>query len=204
MERSRRTFLMMGISGAAIGTGTYVWLRRAGYAVDPAISMGDGKPRPRTSALEAPPYDARALEVVVWLLEALLPGDPTRGLPGARDAGVIDYVVAASALAGLVVVRHDILKLTRHLERRMKHARGERFMEAPAEARAQLLREAAQDHEPRGRFVPSRAVEATLRLGLEGYLGHPHHGGNRNYAVWDALQIEMPRSRHPAHPHHAP
>lgn len=200
---SRRRFLIWGVSGVAgatVATGTYAWLRQSGYEIDPPRSVGRGQARLKTAGLETPPYDSRAQAILEWLLEALLPGDPAHRLPGALSVGVLDYVMAASALPGLVPVRNDILKLTRHLDQRMQRTRQTRFTDAAEADRAQILQEAARDTEARGRFIPARAVEATLRLALEGYLGHPFHGGNRNTAVWNALRIEMPRFRNPS-PH---
>ena len=40
-------------------------------------------------------------------------------------------------------------------------------------------------------------MQVTLRLSLEGYLGHPHHGGNPKGEVWSRLSINMPKHRTP-------
>ena len=81
-------------------------------------------------------------------------------------------------------LRDEILKLTRYIG------------STPIET---AIAEAALNERARPTFSPARALEATLRLSLEGYLGHPHYGGNRDASVWNALSIAMPRQREAHH-----
>ncbi len=114
----------------------------------------------------------------------------------------MQFLVTASRQPGLGPVRNDILKLTRYLDRGAQSERGVRFAELTDRAlQTQLVKQAADNPSKIGRFVPALAVEATLRLSLEGYLGHPYYGGNQDYSVWQALQISMPRDRQPHHHH---
>jgi hypothetical protein len=200
----RRTFLALGVGAAALGAGTYAWLRAKGYAVDPPLPPGGGDPRAPTAALPGAPYPAPALATLAPLLEVLLPGDPDLGLPSAGEAGVLEFLTAASRAPGLTPVRNDILKLTRFLDQQAQGLAGVRFSAlTDPDERRRVVAEAAEDATPRGRFVPAQATEVTLRLALEGYLGHPFHGGNRDARVWQALSIDMPRDRAPAHIHGA-
>lgn len=203
MNTPRRAFLIGGLSAATLGAGTWAWLRSQGYQVSPARSPSGGPGHPPLAALPGAPYPPRALATLQALVEILLPGDADLSLPPGSDAGVVEFLQSASREPGLGAVRNDILKLTRFLDQGAQSLRGVRFSELtdPA-AQAQLVAEAAAEQNPRGRFVPARAVEATLRLCLEGYLGHPHHGGNRDFSVWQALNIPMTRDRSPAHVHH--
>lgn len=200
---TRRTFLAGGLAAAALGGGTWAWLRARGYAIEPPLDVGGAEGRPKVAALPGAPYPPRALETLPPLVDVLLPGEPDLSLPSGSDAGVVDFLVSASRSPGLTPLRNDVLKLTRWLDRAAQSEAGVRFVDlSDPTTRAAVVGRAAQHTSAIGRFVPAVALEATLRLCLEGYLGHPHHGGNRGAAVWDALSIPMPRERTPAHHHH--
>lgn len=187
----------LGVGGVGlVSAGFWTWLRERGYAVDPPPSSMEGEPAPVVLPLSGPPFDLRALAVLEPLLETLLPGG--LGLPSAVEAGVLTYFERAGRLPGLRPVRDDVLKLTRHLDREATRRSSAGFASLDAAERTQILLAVGDDHEGRGRFVPARALETTLRFALEGYLGHPHHGGNRAFASWDALRIPMPRDRSPS------
>ena len=188
---------------AALGAGTWAWLRARGYAVRPPVGPGRAEARAPVAGLPSAPYPPLALATLPPLIDVLLPGEPDLSLPTGSEAGVVDFLVSASRAPGLTPLRNDILKLTRYLDIAAQRHRGVRFAELDDPAiRAEIVAEAAGDRTARGRFVPAQALEAALRLSLEGYLGHPEHGGNRDAAVWDALHIGMPRDRRPAHVHH--
>ena len=190
----RRTFIIVG-GATVIGAGTYAWLRKLGYEVDPALGPAP-TPRPWSGPLPYEPFDPNALLVLTSVVNHLLPGDPARKLPAGVDAGVLDYLIAAAKAPGMSALRDEVLKLMRYLDVTAKTMFGASFSELGDHAReAEVIAKAAANEGARARFEPARALEATLRLSLEGYLGHPHHGGNRGAAVWDALAIQMPRDR---------
>lgn len=191
-----------GVSVLALSAGTYAWLKRQGYEIDPPLPMG-ADPRPKVQGLPGPPYDPRALATLPLLLDVLLPGDPDEGVPSAVEAGVVDYLVAMSRAPGMGAIRAEVLKLCRYLDRKAQSTAGYRFaqLERP-EDRAKVVKQASEDGNPRGRFRPAVAMETTLRIALEGYLGHPDHGGNKNAQVWDALNIPMYKVRDSLVGHH--
>jgi hypothetical protein len=190
----RRTFIIVG-GATVIGAGTYAWLRKLGYEVDPALDPAREK-RPWSGPLAHQPFDPIALGVLTALVNHLIPGDAEQKLPSAMEAGVLDYLIAAASAPGMGELRDEVLKLTRHLDLVARDLFGARFSELAATDReAAVIADAAANGRARPTFSPARALEATLRLSLEGYLGHPHHGGNRGASVWDALAISMPRDR---------
>lgn len=191
---SRRTFLGGAAGAAAIGAGTWAWLQAQGYAVDPPSEPLERIPPALPGKLPGPPFDPRARTTLAALYGHLFPGDAERGLPNAGAAKVFEYVESASRHPGLRPVRDDILKLARFLDREAAPAR---FSDLPLERATRLLQAVGENRRPKGRFVPARALETALRLGLEGYLGHPHHGGNPDFITWEALDIRMPRARYP-------
>jgi hypothetical protein len=185
----RRTFVVAG-GALAVGAGTYAWLRRLGYDVDPSLASPRAS-RSKAGALANDAFDAPALPTLAALADLLIPGDPARKLPSAADAGVVDYLLSAARAPGLLPVRNEILKLCRLLDRLAAPAR---FAELDPEAQQRAIGEVLEGRHDRGAFEGGRAVEATLRLALEGYLGHPDHGGNRSAVAWDAFAIGMPRA----------
>jgi hypothetical protein len=190
----RRTFIIVG-GASVVGAGTYAWLRKLGYEVDPALEIGT-HPRPTSGALPHEPFDPIALAVLATLVDHLIPGDPSKQLPAGRDAGVLDYLIAAARAPGMGALRNEVLKLTRYLDMVAKEMFGAPVVDLhDREREAAVIKEAADNARARPTFNPARALEATLRLALEGYLGHPHHGGNKGHAVWNALSIPMPRER---------
>jgi hypothetical protein len=189
----RRTFIIVG-GASVVGAGTYAWLRKLGYEVDPALEIGTHQ-RPKSGVLPHEPFDPIALAVLGALVDHLIPGDPAKQLPTGRDAGVLDYLIAAARAPGMGALRNEVLKLTRHLDMTAKQKLGTAFVDLGDRERAGIIAEAADNAGARPTFNPARALEATLRLALEGYLGHPHHGGNKGHAVWNALSIPMPRER---------
>ncbi|MEL7370457.1 MAG: gluconate 2-dehydrogenase subunit 3 family protein [Myxococcota bacterium] len=192
---SRRTFLLGSLGTATVlSAGTYAWLRQQGYEVDPGPPLPD-RGRPPVADLPSAPFDARAREVLAHLLDQLLPGDAAAQLPSATAAGTLEFLDRACRHRGLRAVRADVLKLCRDLDlRAMRRFEGRRYPALSADERDGLLAEVRVQTEGRGRYRPQRALHTTLRIALEGYLGHPKHGGNRDAKVWDALSIAMPRT----------
>lgn len=206
MGVSRRSLLAGGAGAALLSGGTWVWLRERGYTEDPPPTRFPRALEPRSSPalvpLSGPPFDPRSREAIAALYGHLLPGDPGRGIPSADEARVFEYVERAARVPGLRPLRNEILKLARYLDQR---SAPERFSTLDAARATQIVLDTQEDTRPRGRFVPAQALEAALRLGLEGYLGHPEHGGNPGFIVWEALAIAMPKERSPltASPTHA-
>lgn len=194
MNELTRRGALLGGAGIALSAGTWLWLRERGLTED-RLPIERVPPR-RPAPLAGPPFDPRATTTLRALYDELLPGSPEPGLPSASDAGVLGYVAAAAALPGLRPLRDEVLKLARYLDKASPDP-SRRFADLDAAERTQILFAASRDDNPVGRFVPARALEVALRLGLEGYLGHPHHGGNRDFVSWDALDIRMPRKRVP-------
>ena len=196
----KRRAVLAGGGAALLSAGTWAWLRHRGLTVDapevPLERSVGGRPAP----LSGPAFDIRAARTLQVMYDDLLPGSEALGIPSASAAGVFAYLERACKEPGLRPLRDEVLKLARHLDRSSPSTPGERrsFAELDVAERTQVLYAIASDQSPTGRFVPARALETALRLGLEGYLGHPHHGGNQDFVAWSALSIPMPRRRVPA------
>lgn len=201
MSINRRTLLAGGLSAAGASAALLLW--RTERPEDPP-ALVPGTPRRLAEGLGGPAFDPRATAILGLLLDQLLPGDPALDLPSAREAGVLDYLERTAARPGFASPRSQILKLTRHLDLLARQRGGAGYVELGAREREALLREVEAGAPGEGRFRPAEAEETLLRLSLEGYLGHPHHGGNRQARVWEALHIDMPRERVALGHHHHP
>ncbi|MBK8010094.1 MAG: gluconate 2-dehydrogenase subunit 3 family protein [Deltaproteobacteria bacterium] len=197
MTTSRRVFLVGGGASILLGSGFYAWLRHRGYEVDGPIDPRTSPSRPKAVGLPHPAFDPAASATLAVLVDDLLPGAEDLGIPDARSLGVSHFVGEAARSPGFQSVRADILKLLRHLDLAAKDTGGSRFVDLHPEARGEILARIASGEPGRGSFNPGSALELTLRLALEGYLGHPHHGGNRDGLAWRALGIAMPLDRGP-------
>ena len=178
-------------TAALLSAGTWAWLRQRGYSVDPGPDPHRA-PRAPVRDLPSKPFDMRAAAVLGLLLDQLLPGDPEIGLPSAVEAGVPVFLDRACRHRGLRAVRADVLKLCRDLDLRARRRFEQRYSQLTPEARDRLVSEVRDDRGSGRRYSPQRALQTTLRIALEGYLGHPQHGGNQRGAVWAALTIPMP------------
>ncbi|MEQ8274898.1 MAG: gluconate 2-dehydrogenase subunit 3 family protein [Deltaproteobacteria bacterium] len=204
MAIKRRTFVVAGVGTVALGAGTWAWLRERGYDVDPHPAPPQGEQRAPVGPLAFTPFDPVALKILGTVVGILIPGDETLGLPSAVEAGVVEFLVRASALPGMLPVRNDLLKLTRHIDIVAQRHRGVRFDELDDATRRAVIDDVRAGGDKRRTFDPRGALETLLRLSLEGYLGHPRHGGNAGAKTWAALEIDMPRDVEAGHEGHHP
>lgn len=119
------------------------------------------------------------------LLERLLPGDPARGRPGAREAHVVVYVDRS------LVERPELsMKTTVDLLAAVDAAAHERTGVGFAEADGQVQDEIIVDVQ-RGEIPGLTMVfDQLLVRGLEGFLGSPNHGGNHERVAWRWLGLD--------------
>ena len=170
-----------------------------GYQVDRAPRPFHRKSRPGQQALAFAPFDARSLATLTLLFDHLLPGDPELGLPSAGEVGVTDYVNQTAAAPGFLAIRNELIRLIRTLDLLSKKHFKNIFKAIEGAARENVILRLSQGEGRQGRFYPTRALHLAMRLGVEGYLSHPHHGGNTEHRAWEALRIPMPRHRSPHH-----
>jgi len=126
---------------------------------------------PEAPTPQPPGLDIDALRAVC---DRLLPGTPGL-IPSASEAGVPEFV------------------LFEHLAAEAKKQNGQRFQELAAADQDALLRRFQENDVAIPDFSPSRWFELVLTFALEGWLGPPSHGANKDAKTWDALGIVWPR-----------
>jgi gluconate 2-dehydrogenase gamma chain len=149
--------------------------------------LGDetGPPTPA----ETGGLDAATLGAVC---DRLLPGKPGV-LPSASEAGVTDFFLRELDAPMFSKVKPFVAKGLGHLAAEAQKERGAPFAKlAPADQDA-LLRRFQENDVAIADFSASRWFELVLTFALEGWLGPPSRGGNKDGKTWDALGIQWPR-----------
>lgn len=117
---------------------------------------------------------ARTADPLAALVDAVLPAG--HGLPGAIEVGVMTYLERTLAEPRFAGVARLLRDGARELER-THGPLGERSLSERLQALA---------------AAPPVFTAALVDFTLEGYLGHPAHGGNRDGRVWAALAVPIP------------
>lgn len=175
----------------------------AALALAPAAAAGcKGKRDPGGVApAVAPPKDGcqiaagdarrgRALAPAEWealdaACERILPQDRD---PGARAAGVINYIDAQLAYGPIRSFR-PLLQAGAHELDRLAAAQGRRFGELAAQAQDQILTRVQHSPLAGGRHSGARFFEVLLALTLEGFFSDPVYGGNRGQVGWKLIGL---------------
>jgi gluconate 2-dehydrogenase gamma chain len=127
------------------------------------------------------PTEARVMDA--WL-EQLLPGGTPPGTPGARDAGVLYYIDKQLVLPQFQAVARGIRRAGVMLNRAAQKQGVGHFADLDAPSQKELLVR-LQTNQLDGNT--QKLFEVTLLLALEGFLGDPRYGGNKNGVVWASL-----------------
>lgn len=161
--------------------------RVQGGTTPPSGSVDSACPAPRAargsgralSPLERATLDAACVRLI-----------PSDADAGAREAGVIDYIESQVTRGPLA--RHGKLlrRGARFLQSAARRQHGEHFARLPPAAQDALL-SALQAGRLAG-ATGAAAFDLLLTLALEGYLGDPIYGGNRNRAGWAAIGFAPP------------
>jgi len=187
-DEARRAFLI----GTAVGAGTV-----AGVALVPGALGQTQEHKPEQhKAADAPATTAQAHAhgghgaflndedslTVAAFAERLMPGAP--GKPGARDAGVLNYIDLA--LAGAYADQQDFYRrgLTA-LEAHCRKNYDASFVKLDAAKQDAVITALEQGKAPEFTWPSAQAFFNTLRTHtMEGMFADPVYGGNKDFAGW--------------------
>ena len=159
----RRTFLSAGLAAAAGGA---------------AVSCGGSRSGPHWRFFTA--EEGRTVDAVC---ECLIPEDRD---PGARQAGVVDYIdiqLTKALKKHQRVYRQGIAMVDATGRKRF----GKSFADLAAAQQVDILNDVEQN---------ARAFfQLILAHTQQGFYGDPRHGGNRNRASWKMLGLPYPQVR---------
>jgi gluconate 2-dehydrogenase gamma chain len=180
-KASRREFLTRAAAGAGAVAG-------AGLVPDAAAGAQAPHPGAATPATHARAQghgaflNAPDAATVAAFAERLMPGAP--GKPGARDAGVLNYIDLA--LAGAYADLQDFYRRgLAQLDEYCRATRKGRFVELRPSQQDEVIR-ALEDGTATGFTWPTaRELFETLRTHtMEGMFADPVYGGNKEFAGW--------------------
>lgn len=120
-------------------------------------------------------------DVMAAACERILPRDQD---PGALDAQVPEYVDRILQTPELWKIREDFTLGLQALDRRARQAHLKSFALIPAQEQDQLLAEFKDRGPDSGE---ARFFEILVVLTMEGFLGDPSYGGNKDRAGWELV-----------------
>lgn len=179
------------------------WSRRR--FLQTALLAAAARRIPAARAADAPDApisgDAAADRVLSAAVDALLPG-PGSG-PSARDAAVAAHLAGVAADPAFAGVRALWRRGALALDRLAGTESGRPFTALDDDARTALLAGALRGDAGGHSALLTPFALALLEFSLEGYLGHPRHGGNRDARVWRHYGLAGVLAE-PHAPHHPP
>jgi gluconate 2-dehydrogenase gamma chain len=183
-DEARRTFLIGAAVGAVAGAG----LVPDAVAQDSKAAGPTAPSRPVSNREGAGAFfgDEDAATIAAFT-ERLMPGAP--GMPGARDAGVLNYIDLA--LAGAYSDQQDFYRSgLASLDAYCRKAHNAPFARLDA-ARQDGVIKALEENKAAGFTWPTAAAFFnTLRTHtMEGMFSDPVYGGNKDFAGWQLVQF---------------
>lgn len=162
---------------------------RTGTAAAAASAAGCGLPKDRWRALTA--SEARTLAAAC---DQIIPPDD---VPGAADAGVVDFIDRQ-----LATREKDLLgtwqRGVRGLDAAARQAGGAPFAELSPEKQTELLKAIEAGEVPTGGWEgldPQAFFDRLVLYTMMGFYGDPRHGGNRTRVGWRMLGLPDPPVR---------
>lgn len=176
---SRRSMLKLGavgLIGAAVGVGSTALITR----------LATGTPRKYRFFSDA---EAGLLNDIC---DQLIPRDDQ---PGAAEAGAVNYI--DRQLGGRFAARRETYRRgLESFDRTCAHVYQHPFHELPAAAKIDALRSIEAGHAPAelwGDPSPQAFFNLVLAHTMQSFYGSPRHGGNRNYASYRMLGLDLPQ-----------
>lgn len=183
-------------------------LKSAGVAVAmaPLACKDEAVPEPRVGppTPEAPsssnaaqkglPLAAPVLQTLAAVAARILPSDDTG--PGAREANVGAYLektLADPRMRNLVPIMNRASGfLVRYAQSEKK---GQLFVELTDDEQDEILTKLAENQVRPDGFSGQAFMQVMVALTLEGFLGDPRHGGNKDRVAWNWLGYDDMRGR---------
>src|SRR5215475_9272949 len=181
-DEARRAFLL----GAAVGAGAV-----AGATLVPdALAQTHEPPTTGTGPAHSHAggpglgafFNSEDAATLAAFTERLMPGAP--GLPGARDAEVLNYIDLA--LAGAYADLQDFYRRgLAQLDAYCRKTHGVPFVRLPVAGQDEVIKAVEEDKAGEFAWATAQAFFTTIRTHtMEGMLADPIYGGNRDFAGW--------------------
>jgi gluconate 2-dehydrogenase gamma chain len=160
-----------------------------------AVSAKDPVEAPSPSASAAPPALAQTvLDTLSAVAARILPSDDVG--PGAREANVGAYLsktLADPRMRNLVPLMNRASGyLVRYAQSELKKTR---FTDLTDDEQDEILTRMAENKVRPDGFSGPAFMQVMVALTLEGFLGDPRHGGNKDRVAWNWLGYDDTRGR---------
>jgi gluconate 2-dehydrogenase gamma chain len=183
-DEARRTFLIGAAVGAVAGAG----LVPDAVAQDGKAANAAAPSRPVSNSEGAGAFfNPEDASTIAAFTERLMPGAP--GMPGARDADVLNYIDLA--LAGAYADQQDFYRSgLASLDAYCRKTHNQAFARLDAARQDEVIK-ALEDNKAAGFTWPTAAAFFnTLRTHtMEGMFSDPVYGGNKDFAGWQLVQF---------------
>ncbi len=181
-DESRRAFLKGAAAGAgAVATAALVSDARAQTQ---STETANQQPLP-DGARHGAFFNDEEAATIAAIAERIMPGAP--GKPGARDAGVLNYIDLA--LAGAYAdqqefYRHGLTALDVHSKKTFNQS----FVQLTPARQDEVLSALEEGKAPSFTWPSARNFFETLRTHtMEGMFADPIYGGNKDFAGWNLV-----------------
>ena len=181
---ARREFL----TGAALGAGVVAGAKLLPEAAAQTQAQHAEAKNPAHAQMHANSeghgafFNDTDAETVAAFVERLMPGAPDK--PGARDAGVLDYIDLA--LAGAYADLQDLYRRgLAQLDAYCRNTRGEPFAKLDAARQDDVIKALEDGKAEEFSWPTAQAFFNTVRTHtMEGMFADPIYGGNKDFAGW--------------------
>jgi len=180
---SRRVFVRRL---AFVGTGTVLLggCKKKEEAPAPAPARPRLK-RPDVLTVSHQTFTDDEFKTLIAVVNRVIPRDQD---PGAVEAGVPEYIDAALQMPQLKRMKRDFPPGLAALDRRCQRMHKLRYYEASPEQQDEVLEIFKDSPEASGE---ARWYEMLIVLTLEGFLGDPSYGGNKNEVGWQLVGFHL-------------
>jgi gluconate 2-dehydrogenase gamma chain len=134
-------------------------------------------------------------------LERIVPAGTPPGAPGAADTGLIYFLDAQLAESHFSGFKKLIKNGARALDDVAARGGGGPFSSLPPQKADALLEDFQKQRVQNLKFAQGRFFAILHTFAMEGYLGSPRHGGNKDKKSWAWLGIQpgCPQMHNPTH-----
>jgi gluconate 2-dehydrogenase gamma chain len=178
-DKSRRAFLVRAVVGAGSVAGAGLLPDAAAQNLD---QHQDTAQPHATGAVQGAFFNAQDAATVAAMTERLMPGAP--GKPGARDAGVLNYIDLA--LSGAYAELQEFYRRgLAQLDAHCRKTNNEPFVRLDGGKQDEVIAALEQGKAPDFTWPTAQAFFETVRTHtIEGLFADPVYGGNKDFAGW--------------------
>jgi gluconate 2-dehydrogenase gamma chain len=134
--------------------------------------------------------DKNEAHILAYALDRIIPAGTPTGAPGATETNVIVFVDRELAEKHFSGFKRLLKEGAKALDDVAQKTEGKAFVALDAQKADALLADFQRQKVKGIRFAQARFFAILHTFGMEGFLGSPRHGGNRDKKAWAWLGIK--------------